>query len=83
MKRAEDEQMEEEATNAGLTVEEYQLTVQKQQEEFEAKRKAKIAGANADLGESPSQLVSLSILSITCPPHQLTVSSLSLLSPRP
>eukprot|EP00193_Tetraselmis_chui_P022666 CAMPEP_0177795350 /NCGR_PEP_ID=MMETSP0491_2-20121128/26184_1 /TAXON_ID=63592 /ORGANISM="Tetraselmis chuii, Strain PLY429" /LENGTH=519 /DNA_ID=CAMNT_0019318171 /DNA_START=151 /DNA_END=1707 /DNA_ORIENTATION=- len=52
MKRAEDEQMEEEATNAGLTVEEYQLTVQKQQEEFEAKRKAKIAGANADLDGS-------------------------------
>lgn len=50
VKRAEDEEMEEAATSAGLTVEQYQLAVQRQQAEFEAKKKAKIAGANADLG---------------------------------
>jgi len=52
VKRAEDEEMEEAATSAGLTVEQYQLAVQRQQAEFEAKKKAKIAGANADLDGS-------------------------------
>eukprot|EP00951_Prasinocladus_malaysianus_P040705 scaffold471124_cov16-Prasinocladus_malaysianus.AAC.1 len=50
-KRKADEEMEEEAANAGVTMEQYRLTAQAQQEEFEAKKRAKIAGDGADMGE--------------------------------
>ena len=49
-KREADEEMEAAASEAGVSLEQYQAAIAAQQEQFEAKKKAKLAGDAADLG---------------------------------
>mmetsp|Transcript_22486 Transcript_22486/g.62374 ORF Transcript_22486/g.62374 Transcript_22486/m.62374 type:complete len:603 (-) Transcript_22486:260-2068(-) len=51
-KRKADEEMETEAADAGVTIEQYRATIDAQQEQYEAKKRAKIAGDSADMDGS-------------------------------